>query len=678
MADDTMTDDPTTVTDPVSDDPAPDDTDYRRMQQRGALTAAEVMASDEIPLEREIIVAVDTGDVWVGDGVTPVSQLTPIKTGLTAYQIWLAEGNTGTVTEYLASLVGPRGPSGDTVPTDEAMAEHLSDPNGLARAALDKRYGIVIPSPGSTVGFSSTLQSLIDLGAKAIGLIGDQTYYLDGPVFQDSADPRRSVRIYTNGARLVVQSGAGAKATGYVDADSIRHLFFDNTLRTALVDGVVTCTNATCATGGAARVGVGLGLYDVDARSEDSDQGDASRLVHTFNSTLEFVGRTSYLAGFAASAGYCDSMYLRGRLTNPEKRSGAVAVAYRQRGNGDNLFMHVNADARALSADLRYCRGAQIYNVGGGLKFSDCSAIKTHSHIEGDETYRTTAPLTVTRSEVTPSGELWKPRASQGILGTIVVNDGSAAPDGSTMLNLEGLTVRDVYRPNSESTADERSTPTLYLQAVNYGTRIRARGLFEAINRIASDASRYRFAPAIAGASAYATAIAGAASLLASGEWDMNGTASGGVRFSSPGDPAQFVKVLGRTSPPRIDSVVSTTDVLGALADGTYTYVVVILDEAGGNSTVASSQVTLSSGSNAARLIVSGLSGSRIGVWRRAGTTGPYTAYAEFGVSQAKVFLWDTGTNINRRPWSSTIPAVPTAATSADAVIWNGRTVTLG
>jgi hypothetical protein len=54
-------------------------TTNQRMQQRGGLYA-DLIAANETPLEREIVVAFDTGRVWIGDGITPLASLTPIGT----------------------------------------------------------------------------------------------------------------------------------------------------------------------------------------------------------------------------------------------------------------------------------------------------------------------------------------------------------------------------------------------------------------------------------------------------------------------------------------------------------------------------------------------------------------------------------------------------------------------
>lgn len=49
-------------------------TEYSRMQQRGG-TEAEILASAEVPIVRELIVASDTGRMWVGDGLHTAATL---------------------------------------------------------------------------------------------------------------------------------------------------------------------------------------------------------------------------------------------------------------------------------------------------------------------------------------------------------------------------------------------------------------------------------------------------------------------------------------------------------------------------------------------------------------------------------------------------------------------------
>jgi hypothetical protein len=51
--------------------------EYARYQQRGG-AEAQLFEVNETPMERELIVATDTGRAWVGDGSTPFSGLQPL------------------------------------------------------------------------------------------------------------------------------------------------------------------------------------------------------------------------------------------------------------------------------------------------------------------------------------------------------------------------------------------------------------------------------------------------------------------------------------------------------------------------------------------------------------------------------------------------------------------------
>ena len=90
-------------------------TDYRRMQQRGA-TEAEILSSGDVPLEREIVVASDTGAFWIADGVHAAADLPkqgPVQQTSTAGMLAL--------------------PTGDVVPTVNRQTGQLAD---VVRAAI--------------------------------------------------------------------------------------------------------------------------------------------------------------------------------------------------------------------------------------------------------------------------------------------------------------------------------------------------------------------------------------------------------------------------------------------------------------------------------------------------------------------------------------------------------------
>lgn len=80
-------------------------------------TARAFFIHNPILLKGEPAYEWDTKKMKVGDGFTPYNRLPYIgdhskpKDGKSAYEIWLEAGNTGTVEDFLQSLVGPAGKS---------------------------------------------------------------------------------------------------------------------------------------------------------------------------------------------------------------------------------------------------------------------------------------------------------------------------------------------------------------------------------------------------------------------------------------------------------------------------------------------------------------------------------------------------------------------------------------
>lgn len=98
-------------------------TNYARILARGA-TEAELIAANETPLERELMVATDSGVIKVGDGVRRYNDLpkagggpssgggTRGDDGASAYDIAVQNGFVGTQSEWVASLKGQQGNEG--------------------------------------------------------------------------------------------------------------------------------------------------------------------------------------------------------------------------------------------------------------------------------------------------------------------------------------------------------------------------------------------------------------------------------------------------------------------------------------------------------------------------------------------------------------------------------------
>lgn len=108
---------------------------------------------DGTPVMTYIVVPETGGPHWVGDlrvdlGDAPTGGSTIVYVpgpagddGLSAYEVWLEAGNTGTEADYLASLVGPSGAAEAQEYTDTAVAAEAAradeayDPAGAAAAA---------------------------------------------------------------------------------------------------------------------------------------------------------------------------------------------------------------------------------------------------------------------------------------------------------------------------------------------------------------------------------------------------------------------------------------------------------------------------------------------------------------------------------------------------------------
>lgn len=116
----------------------------------------EGRALDGTPVVTYIVVPETGGPHWVGDlrvdlGDAPTGGSTIVYVpgpaggdglnGLSAYEVWLVAGNTGTEADYLASLIGPSGTAEAQEYTDTAVAaeavraDEAYDPAGAAATA---------------------------------------------------------------------------------------------------------------------------------------------------------------------------------------------------------------------------------------------------------------------------------------------------------------------------------------------------------------------------------------------------------------------------------------------------------------------------------------------------------------------------------------------------------------
>lgn len=563
--------------------------------------------------------------------------------------------------------------------SDDFIAQSIAADGTATRAQLDARYRVFLPSPGNDVDIMPKIQELYDAGARIIDFQQGAVYLADSAVFLDSPNVRACLTINFNGAIMNVGPNAGKQVTAYSGTAGTRFLFFVNVKRTTAA--TVPVNESTSATGSfTATVGAGLVVHGGDFRGLGQPVGQLVRVAMALNTSVKFFsGRTSYLAGLYATAGYTDSNTpFDFRMTNPTSLDPNPSIVYQQ-SNGDALVITAgNSDAKGMICDLRYTRGAAIVGaVGGSMRFFECRDIHiVAAHIEGDEGTRQHAPLRVTRSLVAMrDSELWVP-ATKKTFPAIEVNDGSGNPESPTDLLLDNVTFVNVYR--GDSVADEQSTPEISITAMNLGSIIRARNVWSSTVLVSTTDLWRAGVRVVSSDSAIQAALTAGAAQIATGSWDLK-RFNNAWRVSPP--DSELVEVIGMVTAPTIDSTASTDQVAGTLVVGDYVYRFAMLDgnNVYGNST-ASSTATIPSGRTAARLIVSPRRPGRLAVWRTSPGQSTPDRYAVIGVAGTKIFLYDTGENLNKRPWiTSAIPAIPASSGSAsvDTLKLNGKAVTV-
>jgi hypothetical protein len=134
--------------------------------------AAAFRRTDPILLEGEPAYEYDTKLLKVGDGVTRYNRLPYIgdfkgKDGDSAYEIWLKQGHTGTVDDFLNSLIGPAGKSAYELWLDDGHTGTVTD--FLNSLVGDSAYEIWLKE-GHTGTVSDFLKSLEGKSAYEIWL----------------------------------------------------------------------------------------------------------------------------------------------------------------------------------------------------------------------------------------------------------------------------------------------------------------------------------------------------------------------------------------------------------------------------------------------------------------------------------------------------------------------------
>lgn len=123
-------------------------TEFKRMQSRGK-TEAEILATDEVPLERELVVAPDTGRTWIGDGLSSVSALPYLPPVDGATNQLPAEVRS----TIAANLGDPNTPEGAALA--EAIAAGGGGGGGSSPLTYDGTTGLYTVPDGSSLTYDS-------------------------------------------------------------------------------------------------------------------------------------------------------------------------------------------------------------------------------------------------------------------------------------------------------------------------------------------------------------------------------------------------------------------------------------------------------------------------------------------------------------------------------------------
>lgn len=307
-----------------------------------------------------------------------------------------------------------------------------------------------------------------------------------GPILQWAYDHGEDVRYPLEGACLVetpvfVDGGAlgGLVAHGnrarLVPSPKLptsswprglgtRFVFYPNTLRTALVDGVVNVSDATRATGsGGALRSLVVRDLTLDGGGGDYGLSYANRTAVTLENVTVSGARVGATGWSYADGNTFLNCYSRGV-------AGGLAsqVIYEQFQNGDGVqFVGGKADSSVSFARLKLCRGATFSSiVTGRIELDTCSGVTIGgTHQEGQQSTRTM--LTVRASDVVVHGSVLYANWSDTV-PTISVDD--PAECGSR------VTLRDV---TAVQLAKDGAVFSALVQLVNMGagTRLRFDGV---------------------------------------------------------------------------------------------------------------------------------------------------------------------------------------------------------
>lgn len=145
--------------------------------------ARDQMLADQQAQLQQAIEANDAMDASMQAALTMLQQMVNGESGKTPYDLWLEAGNTGTMQEYLASLVGAsgptgpqggKGPQGDIGPKGDRGPDGVQGPTGAKGDKGDKGDTGATGQPGATaigqVTITQTATVSIALGPRNLNV----------------------------------------------------------------------------------------------------------------------------------------------------------------------------------------------------------------------------------------------------------------------------------------------------------------------------------------------------------------------------------------------------------------------------------------------------------------------------------------------------------------------------
>jgi hypothetical protein len=573
------------------------------------------------------------------------------------------------------TLTFPSIPQGNTAGWDVPLKADLTAIRNVADdAALGAPVAGSVPSDGTTDA-GPAIQALYDAGIPFVGK-ATGSYYINTPVFFDRADSYRAYTVELNGAKIILGTNLPTCPAFFRDATTTWG-FFGNTRRNAwnTTTNVVTVDDNTRASG----VNVGNLLPVVFRNGTVAGAGRNAGLI--FNNRCGTYMDRIILSGARCLSSWFDysDCAVFNMCHNRRDTEVAESALLIQINNGDGVEFHsCKADGAMQLGHMSLCRGAVITgNVTGRYIFSSCSGIVVQgAHQEtniasGGIFY---PAFRILESKVTFIGCVFYGTRDAAV-PVVEITDNST----TKFSNVKFISCQYQLFYSSGTTPDGPWGPMVSFADEQAGSEISGDDFYGSLVTSGATADGWirSTAPLIV--------CAGQSAALAT-QLSQTAIASGSFIFG------RYTGTTWRARPLGHGVDLRATHVLGALtatalAGGTklsggsltsgavYAYTMAVYD-ASGNSTAAITEITATTtASGTVRLEINAPAAGVLRIWRKLGAgvvAGP-THWRDLLTNGGRVYVWDTGVNVNGQPWlTTTPPARPATNNSVRAVLIDG------